>query len=78
MSKSNSRILSPSSVTGNISMLTVANDPESIHVFTHVHYLQVWKRNVEILIHISKPYQSHICDDECAKISLLNQNSNYM
>jgi hypothetical protein len=57
------------------SMLTVANNYESIqkNAFTHMIYLQVWKRDVEILIHICKPYQSHICDNKCAEIALLNQ-----
>ena len=39
-------------------------------------YLQVRKRDIEILVHICKPYQSNIRNDECAEIALLNQNRN--
>lgn len=48
------------------------------NVFTHMHYLQVGKRDVKILIHICKPHQSHICNNECAEIALLDVKTNYM
>jgi len=39
-------------------------------------YLQVRKWDVKILIHVCKPYQSNIRNNECAEIALLNQNRN--
>jgi hypothetical protein len=38
-----------------------------------MHYLQIRKGDVKVLVHIGKPHQTNICDNECAKVALLNK-----